>query len=151
MNQERNRQYRAAVIVFFALAGLASALRIIFFNLAEVNLLTYEVRTVPHRFPFLLCFLAGLPAVLLLRPRVSPSTAVKTASALAPFLLGFFLPEGNFLFFPLFLVMLGWGAARLIRVYGGTVCRKYLQPDSDRPALIWPWLLLIVYVVMTGW
>lgn len=151
MTPERKRQYGAVFITFFALSGLASALRILFFTLTEVNLLTDAVRVAPDRFSVLWCFLAGLPAFLLLRSGSAPSIAGKTASALAPFLLGFVLPKGNFLFFPLFLVMLGWGSVRLIRVYGGEVCRKYLHPDSDRMGLIYPWLLLVVYILMVGW
>ena len=151
MNQERKRQYFAALIAFFALSGFASALRILFFRLAEINLLTYEVRIAPDCFSYKWCFLAGLPAVLLLHSGVKPSMAWKTASALAPFLMGFLLPQGNFLFFPLFLLMLGWGAVRLIRVCGGFLSRRFYREDSDPLRLIYPWILLIVYVLTVGW
>ena len=107
---------RDIVIVFFSLSGLAASLRTLFFRIESLNMLTYKINTAPECFPVWWCFLCGLPALIFLNRSVfSGSVVRKAAFAVMPFLAGFFLPHDNYVFFPVFLVMLGWGTARTVR------------------------------------
>ena len=152
MKNEISHRVRSVAVCFFALFGLAAALRILFFRIAAVNMVTYDVRVVRECFPLFWCLFAGIPALLFLHPAVSLSTVKKTASAGAPFLLGFLLPQENFWFFPGFLGLLGWGLLRLVRVYGGGFCRNFLRTEfSDPGARFYPWILLAVYGLAVGW
>ena len=143
---------RDILIVFFSLSGLAAALRTLFFRIDSINMLTYKITPAPDCFPIWWCLLCGVPALVLLsRSLLSDSAVRKSASAVMPFLAGYFLPHDHFIFFPVFLIMLGWGIARIVRVSCGGFCRRYLKSESAGQILAYKIILCIVSVLMVGW
>lgn len=143
---------RDILIVFFSLSGLAAALRTLLFRIDSINMLTYKITPGPDCFPIWWCFLCGVPALILLnRSMLSDSAIRKSASAVMPFLAGYFLPYDQFIFFPVFLVILGWGIARSVRASCGGFCRKYLRSESAGQILVYKIILCFVYVLMVGW
>ena len=143
---------RDILIVFFSLSGLAAALRTLFFRIGSVNMLTYKISSIPECFSVWWCFLCGLPALIFLNRSVFGRSAVrKAALAVMPFLAGFFLPHDNYVFFPVFLVMLGWGTLRTVRAFGAPFCRKYLRSGSSAETAPYQVILLAVYALMAGW
>ena len=137
-------------LIFICLIGLAVALRLYLFRITGVNMLLYQVYLNPDCFPVWWCAAAGLPALLFLSPLYSEKVLKKAALSVLPFLVGFVLPE-NYFFYPCFLVMLGWGVLRMLRVSGATVLRKYRVLNSDDGLLVFPWILLVVYVLQVWW
>ena len=137
-------------LIFICLTGLASALRLYLFKITAVNMLRYQVALNPECISALWCIAAGLPALLFLSPVYSESVQKKTALSMLPFLLGFALPQ-NYFFYPCFLVMLGWGVLRMLRVSGSLMLRKYRALNNDGGRLFFPWILAVVYVLLTGW
>ena len=137
-------------LLFFSLAGLAAGLRIFLFRIPGISMLTYGIQTDPECFSALWCLLAGLPALLFLSPDYR-GILKKTALSLLPFLPGFFLPQESYFFFPVFLILLGWGIFRLCRTFGGRSLRQYPFLRRDEGKEIYLFIILTVYVLLAGW
>ncbi|MBE6373265.1 MAG: DUF2079 domain-containing protein [Lentisphaerae bacterium] len=137
-------------LIFVCLFGLAVALRLYLFKITEVNMFRYQVALNPECFPVFWCAAAGLPALLFLSPFYSESVQKKAVLSLLPFLAGFVLPE-NYFFYPCFLVMLGWGVLRMLKVSGVEILRKYRVLNNDDGLLIFPWILAVVYALLVWW
>lgn len=137
-------------LMFICLTGLALALRLYLFKITAVNMLWYQVALNPKCFPVLWCIAAGLPALLFLSPLYSESVLKKAALSMLPFVLGFILPE-NYFFYPGFLVMLGWGVLRMLRISGSSMLRKYRVLQNDDGLVIFPCILLVVYSLAVWW
>ena len=137
-------------LIFICLTGLAVALRLYLFKITEVNMFRYQVALDPECFSVFWCAAAGLPALLFLSPLYSESVQKKAALSLLPFLAGFVLPQ-NYFFYPCFLVMLGWGVLRMLKVSGVTILRKYRVLNNDGGLVIFPWILAVVYALLVWW
>ena len=137
-------------LIFICLTGLAVALRLYLFRITNVDMLWYQVYLNPDCFPVFWCAAAGLPALLFLSPLYSEKVLKKAAFSLLPFLAGFVLPEKYF-FYPCFLVMLGWGVLRMLRVSGVTMLRKYRILNRDAVPPVFPCVLLAVYALLVWW
>ena len=137
-------------LIFVCLVGLAVALRLYLFKITGVNMLLYQVYLDPDCLPVQWCAAAGLPALLFLSPLYSENVLKKAALSLLPFLAGFVLPQ-NYFFYPCFLVMLGWGVLRMLRVSGAAVFRKYPSLNKDGGLVVFPWVLLTVYALLVWW
>jgi len=137
-------------LIFVCLFGLAVALRLYLFKITAVNMLWYQVALNPTCFPVLWCAAAGLPALLFLSPVYSESVLKKAALSMLPFAVGFVLPE-NYFFYPCFLLMLGWGVLRMLRISGAGMLRKYRVLNSDGAPPVFPCVLLAAYVLLVWW
>ena len=136
-------------LISACLTGLAVALRLYLFRIADVDMFKYQVR-LADCLPIQWCGAAGLLGFLFFNSSFPDNVRKKAALALLPFLLGFVLPE-NYFFYPCFLVMLGWGVLRLLRISGAAMIRKYSVLNNNDGRVIFSCILLLVYFMVVGW
>ena len=145
------RRAGVAGLLFASFAGLAAGFRGFLFQILAVDMLSYQIFSDADCFPVFWCLAAGLPALLFLNPAYGDKAGRKAALAALPFILGFVLPRNSFFFFPCFLVMLGWGVFRLVRVFGGPGLRKYPLLTGESGNRLFLWMVLIAYALLSGW